>query len=72
MNRGSCHERDMLVQQLRSLGNAMLSSHNDHVDAILRRDSATADAIHTQLIKVRELRVILVGKLLEHLAEHDC
>ena len=50
----------------------MLSSHNDHVDAILRRDSPTAEAISTQMVKVRELRTVLIGKLLEHLTEHDC
>ena len=55
-------ERDSLVIQLKSLGDAMFSSHNDHIAAVLRRD----------LNAVRELRHVLLQKLQEHLVEHDC
>jgi len=67
-----CAEKQRLLSEVNDTHLLIASIHNQEVEAVLRGDSSIDEWLQAQLKRMMEVRVLMIQKLRQHIAEHHC
>ena len=67
-----CAEKQSLIGQINKAIALIFSIHNEELVSVLGGDYRTDESIQHRLLEAREMKVLLMRRLRDHVDEHGC